>query len=162
MPLKPMDFWPRFWSKVDKNGPNGCWIWTDALSKSGYAYIRSGSRTFPVCHRLSYEKMVGPIPSGMVLDHLCNNKACVNPSHLQPTTPKENVLRANSWSGRNHAKQFCPRGHPLSGDNLSLGQLRRGRRVCRTCFNAWQRNHRQPTGVWRDFWDSLPFELTAI
>ena len=81
----------RFWAKVNVQ-PTGCWLWTGAQVK-GYGRLRFGGRVQPA-HRVAYEMMVGPIPSGLTLDHLCHVKACVRPSHLEPVTQAENLHRA--------------------------------------------------------------------
>ena len=80
----------KFWSKVLKRGADECWHWTGAKSGAGYGVVRS-PRTF--AHRVSYELNVGPIPVGLVIDHLCMNKLCVNPKHLEPVTASENTKR---------------------------------------------------------------------
>jgi hypothetical protein len=81
------NFTTRFWSKVDKT--EACWNWTGHLIKNGYGRIvREGKQT--VAHRASYEHFVSPIPAGMDIDHICHNRACVNPEHLRPVTRKQN------------------------------------------------------------------------
>jgi len=70
----------------------GCWVWTAALTDCGYGVINRGGRTHKA-HRFIYEQVVGPIPEGMTLDHLCLNHACVNPTHLEPVTRSENSRR---------------------------------------------------------------------
>lgn len=82
----------RFWSKVDKR-PGGCWLWTGTMLRSGYGQFRLGLGHVRA-HRFAYELLVGPIPEGLTLDHLCRVTACVNPLHLEPVTLSENVKRA--------------------------------------------------------------------
>lgn len=82
----------RFWSKVDKNGPNGCWVWMANRNNKGYGLFRPGG-TAPkrLSHRLAYEAIHGRIPKGAIILHSCDNPACVNPDHLRPGTHKDNV-----------------------------------------------------------------------
>jgi hypothetical protein len=82
-----------FWSRVDKDGPNGCWLWTGVHIGAGYGQASlNGVRQ--VAHRVAYELTVGPVPEGLQLDHLCRNRGCVNPDHLEPVTASENKRRA--------------------------------------------------------------------
>jgi hypothetical protein len=96
-------------------------------------------------HRVVYEALVKPIPVGLVLDHLCRVRHCVNPAHLEPVTQRENVLRGETAPAANKAKTHCVRGHPFSGQNLILRKS--GVRECRTCANARRRKNGRPT-VW--------------
>lgn len=80
----------RLWQRVEKG--EGCWIWPDATNDAGYGQVHHQGRVVYV-HRLAYEQLVGPIPEGLVLDHLCRNTRCVNPAHLEPVTIGENVRR---------------------------------------------------------------------
>lgn len=107
----------------------GCWHWTGS-PRGGYGRIRDGGRTFSA-HRASYEHFVGPVPSGLTLDHTCRNKLCVNPAHLEPVTMRENTLRADSPVAKNARATSCVYGHPLSGDNLIA--YSNGKRGCREC-----------------------------
>jgi HNH endonuclease len=123
----------RFWSKVDKCAPNGCWQWIGRLSYAGYGQFYVGDRCFRP-HRTSYEWERGPIPDGLELDHLCRNRGCVNPDHLEAVTHKENVRRGRALEvmlARKRAVTHCPKGHPYEGDNLWTNS--RGHRWCKTC-----------------------------
>jgi hypothetical protein len=87
-----------------------------------------------VAHRLVYEELVGPIPEGMELDHLCRNTSCVNPAHLEPVPHRVNVLRGVGPTAENAVKTECVNGHPLTGRNLCI--RKEGGRKCRTCLYA--------------------------
>lgn len=122
----------RFWRKVDKR-PDGCWIWTGAIHRSGYATFTDGSnstqRTKWV-HRLAYELLVGEIPAGLVLDHLCRVPLCVNPEHLEPVTQRENMLRSALIGGK-AAQTHCLRGHEFTPENT--WRNKNNQRWCKTC-----------------------------
>lgn len=126
----------RFWSKVDKT--DTCWLWTAALVK-GYGRFTSDVRQMGA-HRWSYEALVGPIPEGLTLDHLCRNPRCVNPDHLEPVTQRENVARIPR-------KTHCPQGHPFTAENTYVRTMPREdlRPVyqCRTCARLAARAKRQ-------------------
>lgn len=134
----------RFWAKVDQAGPisqhrpdlGPCWIWKAGKTRWGYGRIRiDGKRRY--AHRLPYEDIHGPIPSGLEPDHLCRVRCCVNPDHLEPVTPLENAQR-----GIRHTKTHCIRGHALSGTNLLL--KRNGRqRNCRQCGRILAKTYRE-------------------
>jgi hypothetical protein len=84
----------RFWAKVDRRGPDDCWIWLGAKISSGYGTIYFGGKVrIVLAHRVAFELEVGPIPDGLELDHLCFERACVNPAHLEPVTKQENLRR---------------------------------------------------------------------
>src|SRR6185369_13442505 len=89
----------RFWSKVDASGD--CWIWRGTDDGKGYGVMHLG-RTTTTAHRFAYTLLVGPIPPGLQIDHLCRNRACVNPDHMEPVTQRVNSLRSSlTPSGRN-------------------------------------------------------------
>ena len=122
----------RFWEKVDRRGSDECWPWLASLDAYGYGQIYGGplSPTNRKAHQVAYEINVGPIPSGLELDHTCRNPACVNPAHLEPVTHRENGLRGVGVGARNARKNHCPKGHPYDLVNTAFNK--RGRR-CRTC-----------------------------
>jgi hypothetical protein len=122
----------RFWPKVAKT--DGCWLWTASLNNKGYGEFRFQGRT-SLAHRVAYELLIGPIPEGLSLDHLCRNPRCVNPAHLEPVTHQENMRR----TGPARIQAHCLRGHELKEPNLYVS--RRGARSCRAC--ALQRAHIQ-------------------
>lgn len=123
----------RFWGKVEAGGEDECWLWTAGKSDRGYGQFWDGERKVRV-HRFAYELLVGPIPTGMELDHLCRVLHCVNPKHLEPVVHCENVLRGNGTAAENARKTHCKNGHEFTPENTYLGLERgRERRRCRTC-----------------------------
>lgn len=121
----------RFWAKVDKNGPLGCWVWTASTYPSGYGAFGVAPGKVNCAHRFAYELLVGPIPEGLQLDHLCRTRLCVNPVHLEPVTIAENVLRGIGPSATNARKTHCIHGHPFDEANTKID--REGFRHCRAC-----------------------------
>lgn len=87
------DWTLRFWTKVHLPSDDGCWVWTASQNGTGYGALTiAGARK--LAHRLAYAHLVGPIPDGLDLDHLCRNRMCVNPAHLEPVTRRENLRRS--------------------------------------------------------------------
>lgn len=118
----------RFWSKVDMR--DSCWSWLGSIDAYGYGIFWVNGRGMKA-HRVAYEDRVGAIAAGLVIDHLCRNRSCVNPSHLEPVTPEVNSAR-----GIRSAKTECLRGHRLVNPNLVQSHLARGMRNCRACAAA--------------------------
>jgi hypothetical protein len=146
---------------------DGCWEWTGHVNGSGYPQTSWKCTRFST-HRLSYLAFVGEIPKGMQVDHLCRNRRCVNPSHLEPVTCKENIRRSLPFRYKgttekividrqpkkpicinpehlklvNSRRKTCKLGHPLSGTNLKIG-MKKGKAwlKCRTCENRHQQKY---------------------
>lgn len=117
------------WEKVERQGD--CWVWTGSAANRGYGSIHHEGRNGYLPHRLSYELLVGPIPDGLVLDHLCMNRRCVNPKHLEPVTNRVNILRGTSAAGLNSVKTHCVNGHLF--DKVNTRIRKNGARICIAC-----------------------------
>lgn len=129
----------RFWSKVDKNGPvpahrpelGKCWRWLGSFTERGYSQFWSKGK-MRRAHVFSFALNGGVVPSGLELDHLCRNRGCVNPSHLEPVTHRENMLRSDSPPAWHIRQTHCLRGHEFTKENTKLS--RSGERRCRKCI----------------------------
>lgn len=140
--LRGGDPLPRSLSQVQVQ-PNGCWTGVGQPSgRDGYRSVRTDGRDIKA-HRLMYEFLVGPIPDGLTLDHLCRNTACCNPDHLEPVTQRVNNLRSRNVSGINAAKTHCKRGHEFTDENTkwSFNEWGNPRRHCRACTAESKRRH---------------------
>ncbi|CUW31734.1 HNH endonuclease signature motif containing protein [Streptomyces reticuli] len=132
-------FWARTKTSEQIHEGSPCLEWTGRLDQ-GYGRLDRGT----LAHRMAYLLTNGPdsIPAGMELDHLCRNRACVNPAHLEPVTHRENVMRGTSVSARNAARTHCPQGHPYTEENTYRTPTE-GNRKCRTCRLEESRRRRE-------------------
>lgn len=120
----------RFWLKVEKNAAGGCWEWIGFRTADGYGRVLGRG-----AHRYSYELAHGVIPDGLQVDHLCRNRSCVNPDHLEAVSPRTNVLRSpTAVASVNARKTHCPQGHKYDINNTRLTSD--GWRRCKTCEKA--------------------------
>lgn len=122
----------RFLEKTASSDTTDCVEWTATKDQKGYGKFSLDAERETRAHRFAYETFVGPIPDGYVVDHLCGNKSCVNPAHLEAVTNTENLRRY--WG----AQTTCRNGHPRSSENVTY---RRGRLICLAC----ERSHYMPT-----------------
>jgi hypothetical protein len=128
------------WTKV--GGP--CVPWSGAVDDDGYGRVSMDGK-WRRAHRVAYEKSFGPIASGLVIDHLCRNRLCVNPLHMEPVTNAENILRGDGATARNKRKSVCKRGHPFTGST-------HGGRMCKTCRREMRKQARAKRiadGTWQ-------------
>lgn len=124
---------PRW--KVDET--TGCWLWTGSINDDGYGTTWPSPEKF--AHRGAYHRLVGPVPAGMELDHLCRVRACVNPDHLEPVTQALNKGRAHGWMfGPSGVALECQRGHDLTLPGAFYIRAHDGHRECRACRNSWR------------------------
>lgn len=129
----------RFWSKVERGRKRECWPWIGGSTRDGYGQFHPFRLRGKVqAHRYAYELLVGPVPSDLTLDHLCRNRACCNPAHLEPVTHRVNILRGTGASARNLRKTHCAQGHEYTEENTYIRYD--GRRECRVCQRKWHRD----------------------
>lgn len=124
---------------------DGCWLFTGSLGGGGYGKIAVNRKVRPA-HRVTYERLVGPIPDGLVLDHLCSVRTCVNPAHLEPVTQRDNVLRSIARGEAPHMRRqtHCRKGHEFTVENTQpvVDHLGRRSQRCRRCVAQNQRAYK--------------------
>lgn len=130
-PIPPVE---RFWPKVAKG--DGCWEWLAFKDARGYGYFHVSASERVPAFRFAWEIENGPVPVGLELDHLCRNRGCVNPAHLEAVTRRENILRSESFIAQNARKTHCKRGHEFTPENT---RRKNGGRECRECDRIRQR-----------------------
>lgn len=135
MGTKPRPWQERIVGKFKMSHPDECWPWLAGKDSNGYGHMYDGQRQIRA-HRLAWELFVGPIPSGLHIDHLCRNHSCVNPGHLEPVTSRENALRGVGPTAINARRTHCIRGHPYDEANT---YWYKGMRRCRVCHAARSR-----------------------
>lgn len=137
----------RLFGKINQNGPapehrpelGPCWIWRGKPGSRGYCYFWYDGKK-RLAHRFCYEVFVGPIPEGLVIDHLCRNTICVRGSHLEPVTDRINIARGTAPPARNMVATECSNGHPFNEENTYV--YPNGERGCRTCIRKWNQEWR--------------------
>lgn len=137
MPIGGPSLTERFWSKVEKT--DTCWLWRGCVGGNGYGQFSVTHRKNVGAHRFAYELLVGPIPEGLSLDHLCRVIICVNSSHLEAVPIRINILRGETLAAANAKKTHCAQGHPFDETNTYLNRNKSGRaqRTCRACGRLW-------------------------
>lgn len=139
------DYLKRYMPKTQDRSV--CWLWRGRLNSGGYGRIevrtegrRGRGKNFGA-HVAAYEKFRGPVPKDRQLDHLCRQRMCVNPWHLEIVTQRVNILRGNGWGGRNARKTHCTKGHEFTEANAYIRIVKGQRhRRCRICLLDWQNN----------------------
>ena len=119
----------KFWNSVERT--TTCWLWRAGKDTGGYGVI-TVQRRKTKAHRFAYELLVGPIPKGLQIDHLCRVRNCVNPAHLEPVSQRENVLRGIAPPARQARQTHCKRGHEFTSEN-TMTEAKSGKRHCRAC-----------------------------
>lgn len=136
----PTPAFVRFVRRYEVDPTTGCWLWTAGRDPDGYAAFHEGrGRGYEQrAHRYAYKVIVGPVPQGLVIDHLCRVRHCVNPAHMEPVTSQENVRRGRHPKAE---RTHCIRAHEFTPENTYMSPSRRGR-TCRTCHALHERARR--------------------
>jgi len=136
--------WDRFWAKVRADPATGCWVWQAGCFCDGYGNFWCCGSAHRA-HRFAYRQLVGPIPSWLQIDHLCRNRACVNPAHMELVTCRENLSRGVGIGlgavRFQTSKTHCPQGHPYDEQNTYIYPT--GARGCRACNRIHSRERRR-------------------
>lgn len=130
----------RFWSKVHSTIAGECWLWTASVDRDGYGKYGQPTGGWVRAHRWAYEHLIGPIPDGLVIDHLCRVRSCVNPAHMEPVTIQVNTERG--VRGVPPRKTHCKRGHEFTPDNVYMKPGSTWRE-CRTCKRMLKRRYKE-------------------
>ena len=134
---KTLNYFENFINKIYVDPINECWIWVGAKNDDGYGRFWNGERLI-FSHRYAYEYYRSKIPKDLTVDHLCRNRICCNPKHLELVTRKENLFRSPIYNG---TKTHCNHGHAFTGENLHI--LKNGNRVCKECNKISVRNYKR-------------------
>jgi hypothetical protein len=133
-PRTPEHMERTFWERVSPEPNSGCWLWIGKVDRYGYGMLPAGERREILAHRYAVTSHGRPLPRGLVVDHLCRVRCCVNPQHLDVVSPAENVLRGNGFSAVNKAKSHCKCGRAY--DRVHFEEGGNSRRSCRACVCA--------------------------
>lgn len=147
-PKKGTTLEQRFWKNANRaENTESCWLWQGSTTADGYGnlgtvLLSKGKMKVEKAHKVAWKLLIGPLPEApLILDHLCRNRACVNPWHLDPVTWRENVRRGNAFAGINARKTHCINGHEFDEANTIL--FGNNWRRCRTCTNIFEAKRRE-------------------
>jgi hypothetical protein len=126
---KPVPIFVKLMRRMARDA-SGCWVWHGNVDKCGYGRLADNHR-LDSAHRISYKLFKGPIPTGLEIDHLCRNRSCFNPAHLEAVTHRENIMRGEGVAAKYAKQTHCKHGHELTPENVY--HWRGIMRTCRTC-----------------------------
>lgn len=127
-------------ARISPEPNSGCWLWLGTVNDNGYGVIGIRGRRRKA-HVIVYESLVGLVPVGLELDHLCRTRCCVNPRHLEAVTTRTNLLRGDGMAARQARKTHCQFGHPFDAENTRLYTRRDGRGTMRVCVTCARQPH---------------------